>query len=90
VRTYGCEVTGVDLTPSFCEAAAEMPRWVGLADRVTFMQGDATALDFDAEDLRCRHHHSRGDEHRRELATATARRRLLVDAGFTIIERSGG
>ncbi len=42
---YDCYVTGVDVTADFCEAANEMSRWVGLADRVMFKQGDATALD---------------------------------------------
>lgn len=42
---YGCHVTGIDLTTDFCDAAREMSRWVGLADRVEFRQGDATALD---------------------------------------------
>jgi ubiquinone/menaquinone biosynthesis C-methylase UbiE len=47
-ETYGCKVTGVDLTLEFCEAATMMSRWVGLADTVSFAQGDATALPFDA------------------------------------------
>jgi ubiquinone/menaquinone biosynthesis C-methylase UbiE len=46
-ETYGCHVTGIDLTASFCEAAAAMSDWVGLADKVTFKQGDATDLPFD-------------------------------------------
>ena len=49
-ETYGCRVTGVDLTPEFCEAAATLSNWVGLGDRVAFRQGDATDLPFgDAE-----------------------------------------
>jgi ubiquinone/menaquinone biosynthesis C-methylase UbiE len=43
-EVYGCSVTGIDLTPEFCAAAQEMSRWVGLADKVSFSQGDATAL----------------------------------------------
>lgn len=46
-EAYGCDVTGVDLTPSFCVAATELSRWVGLADRTTFRVGDACALPFD-------------------------------------------
>ena len=42
---FNCHVTGIDLTWDFCEAAQEMSRWVGLSDSVTFVQGDATALD---------------------------------------------
>src|SRR5438552_1249972 len=43
---YGCHVTGIDLTPSFCEAAAAMSTWVGLGKRVAFQQADATDLPF--------------------------------------------
>jgi len=46
-ETYGCRVMGVDLTPEFCEAAKALSDWVGLGDRVTFVQGDATRLAFD-------------------------------------------
>jgi ubiquinone/menaquinone biosynthesis C-methylase UbiE len=45
-ETYGCRVTGIDLTQAFCDAAATLSGWVGLADRVTFQQGDATSLPF--------------------------------------------
>ena len=50
-ETYGCHVTGIDLTAAFCEAAEAMSGWVGLQDRVTFMQGDATALAFDDDEF---------------------------------------
>lgn len=46
-ETYGCRVTGIDLTPSFCEAATAMSAWLGLADKVRFVHGDATDLPFD-------------------------------------------
>jgi ubiquinone/menaquinone biosynthesis C-methylase UbiE len=46
VETYGCRVTGIDLTQAFCDAAATLSDWVGLGDRVTFRQGDATSLPF--------------------------------------------
>lgn len=42
----GAHVTGVDLTPAFCAAAAELSQWTSLSDRTTFVVGDATALDF--------------------------------------------
>jgi ubiquinone/menaquinone biosynthesis C-methylase UbiE len=48
-EVYGCSVTGIDLTPSFCEAAAELSRWTGLDDRTTFRVGDACALPFEAD-----------------------------------------
>ncbi|MGA7390499.1 MAG: class I SAM-dependent methyltransferase [Pseudolabrys sp.] len=46
-ETYGCRVTGIDLTQAFCDAAAAMSDWVGLGKRVLFKQGDATKLPFD-------------------------------------------
>jgi len=46
-ETFGCHVTGIDLTQEFCDAATALSAWVGLADRVDFRQGDATALPFD-------------------------------------------
>jgi ubiquinone/menaquinone biosynthesis C-methylase UbiE len=45
-ESYGCKVTGVDLTESFCKAARAMSDWVGLGDRTEFRQGDATKLPF--------------------------------------------
>lgn len=41
----GAHVTGVDLTPAFCAAAAELSEWTSLGDRTAFLVGDATALD---------------------------------------------
>ena len=38
---YGCHVTGLDLTQTFCEAAAVISGWVNLGKRVAFHQGDA-------------------------------------------------
>jgi len=43
---YGCRVTGVDLTRSYCEAASEMSAWVGLSGRVRFVHGDAASAGF--------------------------------------------
>lgn len=43
---YGCNVTGIDLTPEFRDTAEKLSDWVDLSDRVTFRQGDATALPF--------------------------------------------
>jgi ubiquinone/menaquinone biosynthesis C-methylase UbiE len=45
-ETYGCQMTGIDLTQAFCDAANTMSDWVGLAKRVSFKQGDATNLPF--------------------------------------------
>lgn len=46
-EAYGCHVTGIDLTKAFCDAATTMSEWVGLNDKVDFVQGDATKLPFD-------------------------------------------
>ena len=45
-EVVGCHVTGIDLTPEFCETAAELSRWTRLSDRTQFAVGDATSLDF--------------------------------------------
>lgn len=45
-EAFGCRVTGIDLTPAFCEAAETLSLWVGLGDRVTFQRADATNLPF--------------------------------------------
>jgi ubiquinone/menaquinone biosynthesis C-methylase UbiE len=39
----GCSVTGVDLTPEFCEVATTLSEWTGLSERTRFQVGDATA-----------------------------------------------
>lgn len=44
--TFGCTVTGIDLTPSFVTAAQELTALCGLADKVDFAQGDAANLPF--------------------------------------------
>ncbi len=48
-EVYGCRVTGIDLTPAFCQTATTLSAWVGLSDRVEFRQGDATCLPFQGE-----------------------------------------
>ena len=44
--TYGCRVSGVDLTPEFVDTATALTRLVGLSDRVDFRQGSALDLPF--------------------------------------------
>ena len=44
--TYGCRVSGVDLTPEFVATAIGLTDLVGLSDRVDFRQGSALALPF--------------------------------------------
>lgn len=42
-ESTGCTVTGIDLTPEFCEVATALSEWTGLSDRTRFLVGDATA-----------------------------------------------
>ncbi len=43
---FGCRVTGIDLTPEFCDVARHLTRLLGLDDRVDFHAGDALAMPF--------------------------------------------
>jgi ubiquinone/menaquinone biosynthesis C-methylase UbiE len=45
-EAWGCDVTGIDLTPAFVELATELTRRTGLADRVRFVHGSALAMPF--------------------------------------------
>ncbi len=44
--TFGCRVTGIDLTPAFGEAATVLTERLGLADRVGFETGSALDMPF--------------------------------------------
>jgi len=44
--TYGCKVTGIDLTEEFVAAARDLTARCGLADRIEFQHGNALALPF--------------------------------------------
>lgn len=43
VELTGCTITGVDLTPEFCDVATALSEWTGLSERTRFVTGDATA-----------------------------------------------
>lgn len=45
-RRCGCRVTGVDITRSRVESASRLTELVGLADRVRFLEANATSLPF--------------------------------------------
>jgi SAM-dependent methyltransferase len=45
--TFGCKVTGVDLSPAFIDAAVYLTERCGLSERVTFEVGDAQHLSFE-------------------------------------------
>jgi SAM-dependent methyltransferase len=46
-ETFGCKVTGVDLSPSFIDAATWLTARCGLSDRVAFQVGNALHLPFE-------------------------------------------
>jgi SAM-dependent methyltransferase len=45
--TFGCKVTGVDLSPGFIDAANYLTARCGLSELVTFQTGDAVHLPFE-------------------------------------------
>jgi SAM-dependent methyltransferase len=45
--TFGCKVSGVDLSPSFIDAATYLTERCGLSDRVSFQVGDALHVPHD-------------------------------------------
>lgn len=47
--TYGCTVQGIDLSPSFVDAANFLAQETGLTERVTYQCADALALPFGAD-----------------------------------------
>jgi SAM-dependent methyltransferase len=44
--TYGCRVTGIDLTAPYCEAACLIAERLGLGGALTYLHGDALNLPF--------------------------------------------
>ena len=46
-RRYGCQVTGIDLTPEYCAIAQHFTGLLGLGTRVRFRVGNALALPCD-------------------------------------------
>jgi ubiquinone/menaquinone biosynthesis C-methylase UbiE len=45
---FGCRVTGIDLTPEFCDVARHLTRLLKLEDRVRVELGDALSMPFAA------------------------------------------
>ena len=43
---YGCRVSGIDLTLEYVKTGEVLCSWVGLGNRITFEQGDATATPY--------------------------------------------
>lgn len=52
-ETFGCTVTGVDLTYEYCRAAANLGSLAGFSGRTVFLQGDATRLPFGDASFDC-------------------------------------
>ena len=46
---YGCRVTGVDVTPGYCDVASDLSARLGLSERTRFRQGSALDLPFHDE-----------------------------------------
>jgi ubiquinone/menaquinone biosynthesis C-methylase UbiE len=74
-ESYGCRVTGIDLTPEYCEAAVELNNRVGLGDKIVIQEGNALALPFgdDTFDVVWTMHVSMNIEDKRELYDQCAR-----------------
>ncbi len=47
--TFGCEATGLDVTPEYVETARMLSSRVGLAEKTDFREGSALELPFDGE-----------------------------------------
>lgn len=47
--SFGCRVTGIDLTPEFVSTGRSLCDWVGLSGTIELHEGDATAMPFDDE-----------------------------------------
>lgn len=48
---YGCQVTGIDVTETFCDAAQVLSGWVHLDDKVSFKCADAIDLPFSEDEF---------------------------------------
>lgn len=87
VEAHGCRVTGIDLTQSFCDAATALSHWVGLSDRVSFRQGDATELPFaDGEFDAAMTIHVAMNIARKDRVYAEARRVLKAGGRFAVYD----
>ena len=47
--TFGCRITGIDLTPDFCRVATMLAARVGLDGKVAYRHGNALAMPFEDE-----------------------------------------
>lgn len=81
-RHHNVDVVGVDLTEEYVRVASSLSRRTGLAGRVTFRQGTATALPLpdDAVDRACMLHVGMNIADKATLFAEV--RRVLVDGGL--------
>src|SRR5260370_23219380 len=92
--TFGCKVTGVDLSPAFIDAAVYLTARCGLTERVTFEVGDAQHLSFEdgAFDAVFLQHVAMNIEDRAALYAEV--RRILAPGGrfvtYDVVLRDGG
>jgi len=92
--TFGCKVTGIDLSPAFIDAATYLTERGGLSDRVAFQVGDALNLPFDdaSFDVVFLQHVAMNIEDRTGLYTGV--RRILAREGrlatYDLVLRDGG
>jgi SAM-dependent methyltransferase len=91
--TFGCPVTGVDLSPDFIDAATYLTARCALSDRVTFQVSDALHLPFEENtfDAVCLQHVAMNIEERTALYTQV--RGILRPAGrfstYDVVLRDG-
>lgn len=83
--TYGCRVTGIDLTAEFVPAARALTARVGLAERVEFRQASALALPFPVAtfDAVCMLHVGMNIEHKDVVCTELGR--VLRPGGTCVV-----
>lgn len=90
---FGCHVTGVDLSPSFIDAATYLTARCGLSDHVAFRVGDALHLSFEdaAFDVVFLQHVAMNVEDRTALYAEV--RRILMPGGrfatYDLVLRDG-
>lgn len=78
---YGCTVHGIDLSPSFVDAATFLAQKTGLSDQVTYQCANALSLPFEAEafDVAWTQH----------VAMNIADRAALYGEAFRVLRRGG-
>lgn len=92
--TFDCQVTGIDLSPGFIDAAAYLSERCGLADKTTFEVADALHLPFEANtfDVVFLQHVAMNVEDRGALYAEI--RRVLSPGGrfatYDVVLRNGG